>query len=52
MWNTNSTIKKVNRSYTIDKTLADRFKQTADRDSRKMSQVVESYIRRYVETKT
>jgi ribosomal protein S2 len=50
---TNNTIqKKVNRTYTIEKQLADRFKQTSDKDARKMSNVVESYIRRYVESKS
>jgi len=50
---TNNTIqKKVNRTYTIEKQLADRFKQVSDKDARKMSNVVESYIRRYVETKS
>jgi hypothetical protein len=48
---TNNT-KKINRSYTIDKLLAERFKQIADKDMRKMSQIVESSIRRYVDTKT
>ena len=44
--------KKVNVTYTIEKQLRDRFKQASDKDARKMSQVVESYIRRYVESKT
>lgn len=53
MWNTNNTIqKKVNVTYTIEKQLRDRFKQASDKDARKMSNVVESYIRRYVESKT
>jgi predicted transcriptional regulator len=45
-------IKKINRSYTIDKLLAERFKQIADKDMRKMSQIVESSIRRYVDTRS
>jgi predicted transcriptional regulator len=45
-------IKKINRSYTIDKLLAERFKQIADKDMRKMSQIVETSIRRYVDSKT
>jgi predicted transcriptional regulator len=45
-------IKKINRSYTIDKSLAERFKQIADKDMRKMSQIVESSIRRYVDTRS
>jgi hypothetical protein len=48
---TNNT-KKINRSYTIDKLLAERFKQIADKDMRKMSQIVESSIRRYVDTRS
>jgi len=52
MWNTNNTTqKKVNVTYTLEKQLRDRFKQTADKDARKMSQIVESSIRRYVESK-
>jgi len=51
MFNTNNT-KKINRSYTIDKLLAERFKQIADKDMRKMSQIVESSIRRYVDTRS
>ena len=51
MFNTNNT-KKINRSYTIDKLLAERFKQIADRDMRKMSQIVETSIRRYIDSKT
>ena len=51
MWNTNNT-KKINRSYTIDKLLAERFKQIADKDMRKMSQIVETSIRRYIDSKT
>jgi predicted transcriptional regulator len=45
-------IKKINRSYTIDKLLAERFKQIADKDMRKMSQIVETSIRRYIDSKT
>jgi len=48
---TNNT-KKINRSYTIDKLLAERFKQIADRDMRKMSQIVETSIRKYIDSKT
>jgi hypothetical protein len=51
MFNTNNT-KKINRSYTIDKLLAERFKQIADKDMRKMSQIVETSIRRYIDSKT
>jgi len=53
MWNTNNTIqKKVNVTYTIEKQLRDRFKLASDKDARKMSNVVEQSIRRYVESKT
>jgi len=49
---TNNTIKKVKKIYTIDRSLAERFKQVADKDMRKMSQIVESSIRRYVESRS
>lgn len=53
MWNANNTVqKKVNVTYTIEKQLRDRFKLASDKDARKMSQIVESSIRRYVESKT
>jgi len=52
MFNTNnSNANKINKTYTIDKILAERFKVVADKDARKMSNVVESSIRRYVESK-
>ena len=52
MFTNNNIQKKVNVTYTIEKQLRDRFKQASDKDARKMSQVVESYIRRYVDSKT
>lgn len=53
MFNTNNIIqKKVNVTYTIEKQLRDRFKQASYKDARKMSQVVEASIRRYVESKS
>jgi hypothetical protein len=39
--------KRVN--YTINKQTIDRFKIVADKDVRKMSNIVENLIRRYVE---
>ena len=41
--------KRVN--YTINKQTIDRFKVIADKDMRKMSNIVENLIRRYVESK-
>ena len=41
--------KRVN--YTINKHTIDRFKIVADKDMRKMSNIVENLIRRYVESK-
>ena len=41
--------KKVN--YTINKHTVDRFKIVTDKDMRKMSNIVENLIRRYVESK-
>ena len=41
--------KRVN--YTIKKNTIDRFKLVADKDMRKMSNIVENLIRRYVESR-
>ena len=41
--------KRVN--YTINKYTIDRFKIVADKDMRKMSNIVENLIRRYVESR-
>ena len=41
--------KRVN--YTINKHIFDRFKIVADKDMRKMSNIVENLIRRYVESR-
>mgnify|MGYP001161669207 FL=1 len=41
--------KRVN--YTINKHTIDRFKVGADNDMRKMSNIVENLIRRYVESR-
>ena len=42
-------IKRMN--YTINKHIIDRFKIVADKDMRKMSNIVENLIRRYVESR-
>lgn len=52
MFTNNTIIKKINKTYTIEKQLAERFKQTSEKDARKMSQIVEASIRRYVESKS
>ena len=41
--------KRVN--YTINKHMIDRFKVVADKDIRKMFNIVENLIRRYVESR-
>ena len=41
--------KRVN--YTINKHTIDRFKVVADKDMRKMSNIVENLIRRYMESR-
>jgi len=41
--------KRVN--YTINKHTVDRFKIVADKDMRKMSNIVENLIRRYLESR-
>jgi len=41
--------KRVN--YTINKQMIDKFKVVADKDMRKMSNIVENLIRRYVESR-
>jgi len=41
--------KRIN--YTINKHTIDRFKVVADKDMRKMSNIVENLIRRYVESR-
>jgi hypothetical protein len=40
---------KITATFSIGEDLLYKFRQTADKDGRKMSQVVESYIRQYVE---
>jgi len=43
--------KKERVNYTINKHTVDRFKIVADKDMRKMSNIVENLIRRYVESR-
>ena len=43
--------KKERVNYTINKHTIDRFKVVADKDMRKMSNIVENLIRRYVENR-
>ena len=42
---------KKSVNYTINKHTIDRFKLVADKDMRKMSNIVENLIRRYVESR-
>ena len=43
--------KKINVNFTIEKNLYERFKQVAQKDMRKYSNIVESSIRRYIQSK-
>ena len=45
-------VKKKRVSFAINKNLYDRFKKVADNDMRKYSNIVESSLNRYVESKT
>ena len=54
MWSVQSDkIKKYKKrvNYRINKHTIDRFKIVADKDMRKMSNIVENLIRRYVESR-
>ena len=44
-------VTKTRVSFAINKNLYDRFKVVADKDMRKMSNIVENLIRRYVESR-
>jgi hypothetical protein len=44
--------KKINRIYTIDKDLFERFRKVATEDMRKMSNIIEQSIVRYIRSKT
>ena len=48
-YKTDNWYERVN--YTINKHIIDRFKLVADKDMRKMSNIVENLIRRYVESR-
>ena len=48
-YKTDNWYERVN--YTINKHIIDRFKLVADKDMRKMSNIVENLIRRYVENR-
>jgi metal-responsive CopG/Arc/MetJ family transcriptional regulator len=43
--------RKINVNFTIDKHLYEQFKQVAQKDMRKYSNIVEVSIRRYVQSK-
>ena len=43
--------KKINVNFTINKSLYEQFKAVAQKDMRKYSNIVESSIRRYVQSK-
>ena len=43
--------KKINVNFTVDKTLYEQFKQVAQKDMRKYSNIIEGSIRRYVQSK-
>ena len=45
------TITKKRVNICVDKNLYERFKVVADKDMRKMSNIVENLIRRYVESR-
>ena len=45
------TPEKINVNFTIEKNLYERFKQVAQKDMRKYSNIVESSIRRYIQSK-
>jgi formiminotetrahydrofolate cyclodeaminase len=42
---------KTKVTFTIDRSLMSRFRQVANKDMRKYSQIVEGSIRRYVQSK-
>ena len=46
-----NTQKNINLNFTIEKNLYERFKQVAQKDMRKYSNIVESSIRRYIQSK-
>jgi hypothetical protein len=44
--------KKINRIYTIDKDLFKTFREVATKDMRKMSNIIEQSIVRYIRSKS
>jgi metal-responsive CopG/Arc/MetJ family transcriptional regulator len=42
---------KTKVTFTIDKTLMNRFRQVANKDMRKYSQIIEGSIKRYIQSK-
>jgi uncharacterized protein (DUF4415 family) len=50
-WATTQRIKKKLVTFSVDKDVFEIFKQTANKDMRKYSQIVEGAMRRYVSSK-
>jgi len=50
-WTTTKRIKKKLVTFSVDKDVFEIFKQTANKDMRKYSQIVEGAMRRYVNSK-
>ena len=51
MANAQSVNRKINVTYTMDKTLNEQLKQVARKEGRKFSNIVELLVRRYVHSK-
>ena len=49
--NLNTQTKKITVNFSIDKHLYDQFKRVAQKDMRKYSNLIEGYIKRYVQSK-
>ena len=45
-------VKKLTRTYVISKSLYEKFKDVAEKDMRKMSNIIEQSIVRYINSKT
>ena len=50
-WTTTQRIKKKLVTFSVDKNVFEIFKQTANKDMRKYSQIVEGSMRRYISSK-
>jgi uncharacterized protein (DUF4415 family) len=50
-WTTTQRIKKKLVTFSVDKDVFEIFKQTANKDMRKYSQIVEGAMKRYVSSK-